>query len=223
MAPFFSDAFVETSNVELPSHTPDVGTGYTRVWQDTTAILQAKGATDNCSASANVIDSGVGYTADATYPSADYEAEWTYVAGSTATRPLYILIRYTDTNNMAAVRLTNVASGCQLYKKVSGVWSTVGSAVTIAVGSVCKIRFVGTTLELFDDTVSVASGTVSDVAAAGKAGIASGGGAVLVTSTDDVNTISIIDDFSVTDLGGGGGGGLTKQIAYHHYRTMHTA
>lgn len=206
MAPFFSDTFTEAAaNVELPSHTPTVGTSWTKVWQDgSNPVLQAEFTPDTCgSTSAN--NSGVGYTADATYPSADYSVQWTHVnANNTAPRPYYVLARYVDTNNMVAVRMQNTMAGnCQIYEKVAGTWGTIGSSANVANGSVCKLDVSGTTATFYDDGVSVGTGTIT-ATATGKAGLACGGGAVLVDTNDDANGTTEIDDFSVTDLAAGG-------------------
>lgn len=208
MAVFFSDNFVEpTSDTVLNSHTPTLGTSWTLLFQDAsgpTLGVQASTDTGKCLTAANNL--GAIYTADVTYPSADYEVQMTITAlSSTDNRPLYMMVRIQDVENMYAVRMKNVASGYQMYKKVAGTWSTVGSAVTIASGSVVKLQIIGTTLKLFDDGVEVASGTVSDHAAAGKAGLAVGGGAELVTFTDDANSLTEFDTLTVNDLGAAGG------------------
>ena len=205
MAVIFSDTFTEpTSDTELTSHTPDTGTSWTRLWADGSgaARYSAIAASDTCKCSAGANDSGTGYTADVTYPSANYEVQATWTNGAAfSTRPLYMFARLTDTSNMYALRLANVASGAQLYKKVAGTWSTLGSAVTIATGSVVMLSVNGTAIKVYDDAVEVISVTDSDLSGTGKAGLALGGGAVLVTSTDDANSASEMDTFSVNDLG----------------------
>lgn len=213
---FFEDTFTTGSDTTLASHAPDVGTSWTLLWRDgSNPSFNVVAATGTCkSTSAN--NSGVIYTADATYPSADYEVQWKHVnATSFSDRPYWIIVRLADIENMYAVRCYNAAGSFRLYKKVAGTWTALGSAVTVATGSVCKLQIIGTTLKLFDDTVEVQSVTVSDLSAAGKAGIGSGGGAELATSTDDTNSLSEIDDFSVTDLGGGGGGTAVPVFVHH--------
>jgi len=206
---FFEDAFTEASDTTLASHTPDVGTGYTLAWQDgsnpTFTVIAASDTLKGVSAN----NSGAIYTADATYPSADYEVEFTYIdAAGFDTRPFYVGVRLADIDNMYGVRISGLTTGtnAQLYKKVAGTWEALGTAVLIAKGSVVKVQIIGSALKLFDDTVEVDSVTDGDLTAAGKAWLGSGGGAELVESTDDANSVSEIDEFSVTDLGGGGGG-----------------
>ena len=221
MPPFFNDTFTEASiDTELSLHTPDTGTSWTRLWSDgANPRYSAIAATDRCKCSTTGNDSGVVYTADVTYPSANYEVETTWVGGSGfATRPLYLIARLQDIENMYALRLANVASGVQLYKKVAGTWSTLGSAVTIATGSVVKLSVNGSAIKVYDDGVEVISVTDSSISAAGKAGLGVGGGAELVTSTDDANGSSEWDAFSITDLGGGGGGGTAAPVFGHQLK-----
>jgi hypothetical protein len=210
MPAFFNDTFTEAStDTELSLHPPDTGTSWTRLWTDgANPRYSAIAANDRCKCSTTGNDSGVVYTADASYPSANYEVQATWTGGSAfLTRPLYLIARLQDIENMYALRLANVASGVQLYKKVSGTWTALGSAITVAINSVVKLSVNGTAIKVYDDGVEVISVTDSDISAAGKAGLGVGGGAELVTSTDDANGSSEWDDFSVTDLGGGGAAG----------------
>lgn len=190
----------------LASHTPDTGTSWTLLFQDAAGPTFTCIATSDQCHSTTVANSGAIYTADATYPSADYDIVFTLVALSTTTsRKFYALVRVQDVENMYAVQMSNAVGVCRLYKKVSGTWTALGSAFDCpAVGSVCKLEIIGTTLQFYDDGVSVQSVTVSDISAAGKSGIATGGGTELVTSTDDANSITAIDTLTVTDLGAAG-------------------
>lgn len=210
MTTFFSDTFTEAADLTLASHVPNVGTSWTKLWAggDVSTVVW------NCIASTGYLNSvglsnnsGVIYTADVAYPSADYYLQWTAVAQSTiATRPLYYFVRIQDVDNMYGVRIVASAGGVQLYKKVSGTWSTLGSAVAgPANGSVLKLEIIGSTLTLYDDGVSIATATDSDITGAGKAGFGSGGGPELVTTSDDHPGSLTIDNLSIVNLGSGGG------------------
>jgi hypothetical protein len=208
VAPFFNDTFTGTTGTELPSHTPDTGTSWSALWQSAVTEPDIALNASNQAAVDGDVNDGVVYTANATYPSADYDAAftivtWVVISGA----PLYLFVRIQDIENLYAVRLFQPAEGAisQLYKKVSGTWTALGSLFTApANGSVCKLEIVGTALKFYDDGVEVASATVSDISATGKAGLGAGGGAELITSGDDCRA-HILDNFSVTDLGGGGG------------------
>lgn len=198
----FVDTFTEPSaDTALNSHTPNTGTSWSLLWQaGASSFIEAKTATGVAQADASVNNGGCIYTADGTYPSADYETEATLTL-STGARPIYLLVRVQDQENMYAVRVAGGTNNARLAKKVGGTWTPLGTAFTVASGSVVKLRIVGTTLTVFDDGAQADSVTVSDIAAAGKAGIAMGGGGELVTSTDDLNTAVDIDNLTVTNLG----------------------
>lgn len=208
MAVIFSDTFTEaTTTTNLESHTPDVGTSWTRLWATdaSTRFLQAVSTSDRLRCNGNSGDYGLMYTADVTYPSANYEVSATFITTFSTITPMYMLARVQDQENMYAVRLvlSSGGSNAQLYKKVSGTWSTLGSAVTIADGSVVLLSVNGSAIKLYDDGAEVVSVTDSAISAAGKAGLAHGGGTELVTSTDDTRSTETLDNFSVNDLGAG--------------------
>jgi lysophospholipase L1-like esterase len=207
----FSDTFTVGVDTTLASLTPVEGTGYTLIWSDGSNPTLVANATGGDLRGTTANNSGCVYTFDATYPSADYENEFELKAAvAFSTRPFYAFVRLTDIDNMYAVRLTNVASGGQLYKKVGGTWTALGSAFSCpAAGSVCKLEIIGSALKFYDDGVEVASVTDGSLTSAGEAGFGLGGGAELVTSTDDANSAWQIDTLVVSDLGGGGGGGVT--------------
>lgn len=198
----FQDSFTEGSDTALSSHTPDVGTSWSLVWQ-TGASSKATviASTDRCRTDATVANSGVMYSADATYSTADYEVSAVISAGWTGTNKLYLIVRMQDQENMYALRIGTGASNTRMYKKVAGTWSAIGSFMTDpSIGDTVKIRVSGTTLTWYINGTLKDTQTASDHSAAGKAGIAMGGGAELAAATDDLLNTSAIDDFLVKDL-----------------------
>ncbi len=196
MTTVFSDTFTGSDGTQLQSHTPDTGTSWTRLWGSNATVDWV--ITSNQTNPEVDSDDGSMYTADATYDSADYYIEWTLVTQGGTTRVTYAFVRMQDQENMYAVRLVSGAGASQLYKKVSGTWTALGSTFTVpANGSVCKLEISGTTLTFYDDGVSVASATDSSISSTGKAGIGAGGGAELVTSTDDSHSSNVWDTLSV--------------------------
>src|SRR3990167_5126433 len=201
----FRDQFAASSNTALESKTPDVGTSWTVLWQTTAGLeVLAMAATDRASPEAG-LNSGVIITADATYPSADYAVEFELCILDTATStPQFVLVRVQDQENMYAVRINDQGgtNTCQLYKKVAGSWSTLGSAFSPPYnGAICKLEIIGSALKFYIDGVVVASATDTDITAAGKAGLAWGGGTVLVNSGDDMDADNDTDNFTVYNLG----------------------
>jgi hypothetical protein len=199
----FADNFTGTDGTLLDAHAPDTGTSWTRLWG--TAGTNAEINTNRVRSDGD-LNSGVMYTADGTYPSADYDITCTMVTlVALNDRPIYLMVRIQDQENMYAVRLETTATESSLYKKVSGTWTAIGSLFTKpANGSVIKLEIIGTALKFYDDGVQLASATVSDISAAGKAGIGFGGGAELTNSLDDGDTTNVLDTLTVNNLGGGG-------------------
>lgn len=205
MTLIFSAAFTGADTTQLQSYTPDIGASFTRLWGDAGVDWVI---TSNQINPETAADKGSMYTCDATYDSADYYAEFTLVTGpgASTTRASYLCVRIQDVDNLYAVRLIGGAGASSLYTKVLGVWVAVGSGFTCpANGSVCKLDITGNTLTFYDGGASVASATVLDIVAAGKAGLAAGGGAELVTSTDDSNTSIVWDTLSVVTTVAAGG------------------
>jgi hypothetical protein len=200
MAIIFNDTFTVAVATDLAAHTPDTGTSWTQLQVTGSRFFQIVADLDALRASGNSGDSGFIYTADATYSTADYEVQVTFVTTFSTITPLYLMARIQDVENMYAVRIVSGASGMQLYKKVSGTWSTLGSAVTVADGSVIKLSVNGTAIKVYDDGAEVISVTDSSISGAGKAGLGHGGGVELVTSTDDTRAVVMADNFSVNTL-----------------------
>lgn len=204
MTTIFQDTFTGSNGTQLQSHTPDIGTSWTRLYGSAAALDWVINASNQIAPEVST-DNGVIYTADATYSNANYYVEFTLTAQSTSTaRPTYALVRVQDQENMYAVLINGGTNTCSLYKKVSGTWTALGSAFSKpADGSVCKLEIIGTTLTFYDDGVSVASATDSSISVAGKAGLAAGGGAELVDSTHDCSNANIWDSFSVVTIDSG--------------------
>jgi len=208
---FFEDTFTVDALTNLDDHPPDVGTSWTALWQTTAGQgFEITAANDNCRQQ-NRASKGTIHTADATYPSADYElvvSDLHLNRGAAVDDPLYLLVRIQDEENMYAVRLidnTDTGNECQLYKKVAGTWTALGSAFAPpADGSLCKLEIIGSALKFYDDGVEVASATDTAITAAGKAGLGGGGGTELVVSTDDLNNANYVDTLSINDLATGG-------------------
>lgn len=219
MPPFFLDTFTVSSNVDVTSRSPDTGTGWTSLWNSSSRFLQCQNSDDTLRANGNAGGAGFIYTADATYPSANYEVQFKLIQTFSSVGPIYVLARIQDQENMYAVRLVPGTGTCQLYKKVSGTWSTLGSLFDApAANSICKLSVNGTSIKFYDDGVEIASATDSSISAAGKAGVGLGGGAEFVNSTDDIvggtTGQQFLDDFTVTEITASGvTGSLSKTQA----------
>jgi hypothetical protein len=196
----FTDTFTTVSTVNLQDHAPDIGTSWTELW------ATSSGTGINCrdldfAQQDDASNSGAIYTADATYSGADYYIQCNFRSlSANTTHPIYLFARIQDQENMYAVRLNDQGGSntCQLYKKVSGTWSALGSAFNPpADGSVVKLEIISSSLKFYDDGVEIASATDTDITAAGKAGIGGGGGTELVNSTDDLIFTNTLDDLEI--------------------------
>ena len=196
--PFFRDTFTASINQNLEDHVPDAGTSWTELWATTPGTGWNVNASLDALTQDNATAAGAIYTADGVYPSAQY--------GVTVTvyllYPVYLCVRIQDAENMYAVQLAAEGGGiCQLYKKVSGAWTALGSAFDPpAAGSIVRLEIVDGTLSFYDDGVLIASVYDSDISAAGKAGLGCGGGDELVTPSDGMSTFGRLDNFSVNNL-----------------------
>jgi HEPN domain-containing protein len=203
-AMIFRDEFAVSTNTALESKTPNIGTSWTRLHSSAGTGALAMAATDRASPQGDLND-GVMYTANTTYPSADYEIEFEMnILDTATTNPQFALIRVQDQENMYAVRLNDQGgtNTCQLYKKVTGTWSPLGSAFSPPYdGAVCKLQIIGNNLKFFIDGVEVASATPTDITATGEAGLAWGGGTELINSGDDMDVDNDTDNFTVYNLG----------------------
>lgn len=194
-------AEVVTGDVPLDSHIPDTGTGWTKRWQGSELAVLKIPTTNNLAPQVNVVNQGVVYAADATYPSADYSVEVTIGAGFTSTNRCYLIVRMVDDDNMYALRFTTGGTGTRVYKKIAGSWIATGGALQAdpTVGDVVKLEIIGDQLSFYYNGVVKDTSTQTQITGTGQAGLAVGGGSDLVSSTDDILATSRLDDFTVTD------------------------
>jgi len=199
-AVFFHDSF-GNGVTTLDTFTPDIGTSWTSLITVGSGEIVActggtVGADPGCNGGPASNDSGSLYTADATYSSADYSVQVTINDVNAGDDASILAARVQDTNNMYAVKL-NGLSGGQMYKKVSGTWTAIGSSFSNpTAGSVMKFIVNGSTISVEDDGTTVASTTDTDISAAGKAGLAIG---AIITSSDDENNQQF-DNFTVRTI-----------------------
>ena len=115
---FFSDTFTDSDSVELSSHTPDTGTSWTAVFQDSGKSIDIQ---SNRANHVSALNGSAWYSADVIYPSADYRLQWTQTGvPGTAAQVFFAFVRQTDIENMYAVKIAGGVTDSQLYKKVTG-------------------------------------------------------------------------------------------------------
>lgn len=227
MATIFSDTFTAGADEELAAHTPDTGTGWTLLISvqngaDAPQTFIVCAASDNimsddeCNGGVAANSAGVLYTADTTYDSNNYEVIVTVVTPDTLDDVCIIAARIQDSDNMYAVKFSGTAGSGQMYKKVAGSWSTIGSSFNgPAAGSVMKFIVNGSTISVQDDGAEVATANDTSICLAGKAGLGYG---AIITSTDDQSS-QTFDTFSVNTLtssacGSSSGGNFTPKFRF---------
>lgn len=197
----FSDNF-GSSYVTLASHVPTtVGTGYTLLINNG-VLITVQSYNNYANVTANTDNAGSFYTLEGTYPNADYEisSNIAFSAGTSSyTRSMGLRVQ--DANNMYLLRYG--ASTMIMYKRVSGTWSTIGTAsginlvgnlTTPYTGDSISFSAVGTTLTAKVNGVTKLTVTDSSITATGKAGIGLG---YVNISTDDGGTGVGIDNVVV--------------------------
>jgi hypothetical protein len=197
----FSDNF-GSSYVTLASHVPSTtGTGYTLLINNG-VLITVQSYNNHATVTANTANAGSFYTVEGTYPDADYEisSNVTFAGGdSSYTRSMGLRVQ--DANNMYLLRYGG--STMIMYKRVSGTWSTIGTASGVSlvdnlvapyIGQSVSFSAVGTTLTAKVDGVTKLTVTDSSITATGKAGIGLG---YVNVSTDDSGTGVGIDNVVV--------------------------
>jgi hypothetical protein len=197
----FSDNF-GSSYTTLASHVPSTtGTGYTLLINNG-VLITVQSYNNHATVTANTSNAGSFYTAEGTYPDADYEISSTVnFSGGDSNYTRSMGLRVQDANNMYLLRYG--ASTMIMYKRVSGVWSTIGTAsgVSLAgnitspyIGETVSFSAVGTTLTAKVNGVTKLTVTDSSITATGKAGIGLG---YVNIATDDAGTGVGIDNVVV--------------------------
>ena len=172
----FDDTFTGGAGA-LTSHTPDTGTSWT--------ALNVSGVSISLDGSGSISDNGPGaatyayYTANATYPTADYDVTVTFSAMNTAcatTRMAGILGRIQDASNYYLAWIecdASATNAIRIYKVVAGTSTKISGAedVTSAANDIYVFEFRGSAIGLKRNGSYVINPiTDTAISAAGKAG-----------------------------------------------------
>lgn len=197
----FSDNF-GSSYVTLASHVPTTtGTGYTLLINNG-VLITVQSYNNHATVTSNTSNAGSFYTLEGTYVDADYEISSNIAfAGGDSSYTRSMGLRVQDANNMYLLRYGGTTM--VMYKRVSGTWSTIGTASGVNlvnnltspyIGQSVSFSAVGTTLTAKVDGVTKLTVTDSSITATGKAGIGLG---YVNVSTDDGGTGVGIDNVVV--------------------------
>lgn len=213
----FNDTFTEaSSDTNLDLHTPDTGTGWTNVFTAGSApvgTIQAVALTDLAEDTADFAAGRV-YSADATYPSADYQVKVKYVAGGTSDDTNFLLARMDGT--AADSYFTSQFSSSTSYNPILGkrVSSTFTSLIThengalsssiVLANAIVMLQVLGSDISFYSATSNESETEVAHlfttdtaISATNKAGLGTGA----YRNVDDDMGSNDLDNFQVVEIG----------------------
>lgn len=191
------DTFTEAINTDLDSHTPEHGNQWTLRQQITIAEMAVDGVNDYLRPKANYINDGCLYTTELSggIGSPDYRVECHLGSPGGTDDYFYLIARYVDNNNYYALEFNSLTA--QLYKVVSGVWTTIGSPFAILNGDIIGIECENSTIRGLSNGTVKASGSDSNHTAEGKQGFGAG---ALRNAASDMSNVDYILSFRVIKL-----------------------
>jgi hypothetical protein len=204
----FQDTFTEAVTTALQSHIPNIGSGWTKSYAGTVTNVNVFSA-GYASPAATVANSGVIYTTNNTFTSANYQVDTLITAWTSSDDSLWIYFRYIDLNNYYAIRVSTTTTDFRLYKRVGGVLTAIFSSIGLTIAGTpqtLSVRVIGDSITLLLDSVVLGTYYDSDLTLAGRCGIGFGNTNVGLT-TDDMSAVWRLDSFQVrmytsTDIGG---------------------
>jgi len=193
------DTFTRESDALLQNHTPDIGTGWTRVQVNSaTASFTINSATGQLKPTANVNDAGVIYVENTALSSPDYEVSMDLPVQDSSDDNIWLIARYLDADNFYGVKWTSTTANCSLYKRVDGAYTLIGLVPNIASALGARdlsLRVVGNLISVVNGGVTKIAAFDTALTAAGQAGLA--GGDIGQLATDDFDATWRLDNFKV--------------------------
>ena len=205
------DNFTETSDTDLLNHTPDTGSGYTRVYISSGAnanddYAKISGGNGYVSPARNNSNDGFRFTNDTTISTANYEARAVIKRQSNSDDPFVLFVKYIDEDNYFAMHFAGNYSYCTPMSVVNGVNTTHGALYYYANTSTADnvnfevaLRVVGNNVHLFYEGRYRGSREVN-ITGAGKAGIGFGRSNDSIYTSYDLTTSAQISKFEVYEL-----------------------
>ena len=209
------DTFTEPSNTLLNLHTPNTGSGWTRVQIGafTTPTFTVFSATNTMGVTTNVGDQGVIYRENTLLNNPNYQVSVDLAVQDSSDDVMWLFARYQDSDNWYGVKWSTTQANCQLVKKVGGVFTTL-STLNTAVGPQAGVSSLA--LRVFNNTILVLNGGTivmgvidNEITNAGYAAIGAGNIGQLVTDDFavwrfDNFTVQYYEDSSISlDVKGG--------------------
>lgn len=206
-AEIFRDTFTGTINTNINAHTPDVGTSWTLIATggNTAGEISLNGSGAVTGEGPNSAGHGL-YTADATYPTADYDVEATFATFTPGgiTRTMYIGCRFTATNNFYFAWIEDGAgtNDIRIYSVSSGV---------------------STKLSSTEDTNPTTGDVFTLTCRGNKIGLKKNGVYVITEITDSTHTSAgkaLVGDGDIVDITGAASAGPNLQLGLFTVNTV---
>jgi hypothetical protein len=205
------DNFTEASDTDLLNHTPDTGSGYTRVYvssgaNNTNDYAKISGGDGYVAPARNNTSDGFRFTNDTTISTANYEARAVIKRQSTSDDPLVLFVKYIDEDNYFAMHFAGNYSYCTPMSVVNGVHTQHGylyyHANTSSADNInieVALRVVGNNVHLFYEGRYRGSREVN-ITGIGKAGIGFGKSNNSILTSYDLTTNAQISKFEIYEL-----------------------
>ena len=205
------DNFTEASDTDLLNHTPDTGSGYTRVYISSGAntnddYAKISGGNGYVSPARNNSNDGFRFTNDTAISTANYEARAVIKRQSNSDDPFVLFVKYIDEDNYFAMHFAGNYSYCTPISVVNGVYTQHGALYYYANTSTADnvnfevaLRVVGNNVHLFYEGRYRGS-KETNITGAGKAGIGFGRSNDSVYTSYDLTTNAQISKFEVYEL-----------------------
>ena len=156
----FNDTFTETNTTAIESHTPDLGAGWTKVFDTgSTTTFNIIGGGGYGQLSNSETSDGVMFLADTTPTGVDYEVRVDFKRRDNGDDTFLIIIKYQDANNYYALQWSgSYGTYCKLFRVEGGSVVNVESNFNYGamnstadnLSTALKLRFIDNTLMVWD-------------------------------------------------------------------------
>ena len=156
----FNDTFTETNTTAIESHTPDLGAGWTKVFDTgSTTTFNIIGGGGYGQLSNSETSDGVMFLADTTPTGVDYEVRVDFKRRDSSDDVFLIIIKYQDANNYYALQWSaSYSTYCKLFRVEGGSVVNVESNFNYGamnstadnLSTALKLRFIDNTLMVWD-------------------------------------------------------------------------
>ena len=204
------DDFTEAVDTAINLHTPNVGSGYSLVYQSA-AITAAdtpivSGGNGYMRTGRTLNNNGIIYVNDTPISTDSYEVRATLRHQGTSDDTFLLIIKYVDQNNFFAISFSNSYTYCVPVKRVGGVTTTytdlryyVNTASTDLQSIDVAIRVTGSKVSIFHDGEYRGSFEEAGIAQPGKGGFGFGAAIPSVSTAWDIINTWKISEFEIIE------------------------